>query len=178
MRNNSAQGTLCWCCAEKSADCLFVGWTEHKQWQIIQCLSSAPECSSHQAPVQQLLQYKCVLATLHYTTERQSAWAWPLERKKKSTERYIAVKKMTCLTVHLVRCLCCFILWRKRDKAKPFWLARRWMAYNLHCRANSRIIQITTRDPHKRNTKLLEYLPAITAPCWEKASLRAVSLVS
>ena len=67
VRNNSAQGTLCWCCAEKSADCLFVGWTEHKQWQIIQCLSSAPECSSHQAPVQQLLQYKCVLATLHYT---------------------------------------------------------------------------------------------------------------
>ena len=145
MRNNSAQGTLCWCCAEKSADCLFVGWTEHKQWQIIQCLSSAPECSSHQAPVQQLLQYKCVLATLHYTTERQSAWAWPLERKKKSTERYIAVKKMTCLTVHLVRCLCCFILWRKRDKAKPFWLARRWMAYNLHCRAYARIIQITIR---------------------------------
>jgi len=81
--------------------------------------------------------------TLHYREAKcMGLTAW---EKKKSTERYIAVKKMTCLTVHLVRCLCCFILWRKRDKAKPFWLARRWMAYNLHCRAYARIIQITIR---------------------------------
>ena len=122
----TTQGTTL-CCAEKSADCLFVGWTEHeqhKQWQVIQCLSGAPECSSHQAPVQQIV---TVQTCVSYTTQR--CWEDDLPH----------------LTVHLVRCCCSFILWRKGDKAKPFWLARRWMAYNLHCRAYARIIQITIR---------------------------------